>query len=125
MTWRPICLQDAHRPQLAAHWAVLPDDERARLFGRAMPAAELPDYADCIDFSVEPVFAVLHPVLDIIAAVHCRRLDRRIEAAVSVAPLARYQGLEMLLMQRAISHAYDCGAGVLAFRGSAPAEGFL
>lgn len=116
-------LLEEQRPALLAHLLSLPPSDRQLRFGTALAPRVIADYVGRLDFARDTLLGVHDDDLSLAALAHVAFAGPEAEIGISVLPPHRRRGLAAALLQRAVEHARNRGAGALLMQflsGNAP-----
>lgn len=101
------------RPALLAHLLSLSARDRQLRFGTALAPRVIADYVARLDFARDTLLGVHDDDLSLAALAHVAFPGPEAELGLSVLPGHRRRGLGVALLERAIEHARNRGAGAL------------
>jgi GNAT superfamily N-acetyltransferase len=101
------------RPALLAHLLSLPPSDRQLRFGFALGPSVIADYVEKLDFARDTLLGVHADDLSLAALAHVAFAGPEAEIGLSVLPRHRQRGLGAALLERAVEHARNRGAGAL------------
>jgi GNAT superfamily N-acetyltransferase len=106
-------LPPEQRPALLAHLLSLPPSDRQLRFGMASAPSVIADYVAKLDFARDTLLGVHDDDLSLAALAHVAFAGAEAEIGLSVLPRHRRRGLGAALLERAVEHARNRGAGAL------------
>ena len=101
---------------ILAHLLSLPPRDRGLRFGMALAPHAIASYVARLDFARDAIFGVHDHDLALVGVAHVAFEGREAELGVSVLPRHRRRGIGDALFRRAVEHARNRSAAVLAMQ---------